>query len=610
MIVRLRPCRRLLFLLLAALLTACIPTLRRPPPAPVLARRLVLALDGVDYRDVVAARNRGLFASFRSPSRLVSTFPSISDIAWHEIFRVLPPRGYQRIYYSAGANDVVGAPLDAIRPIEFEDRMDMAFGAKFHHLGAYLISNTIARREVNVAVRDFFSFSGRPTVYVYNVGPDALQHTRGDLDTYLQHLDAKLIALGAEYLRRTGQTLEIVMLSDHGHNRAVDAKFLPVVKALEARGFRSAQALRASTDVAFSVDGVTTGFGVFAAPDSLVSLTSLLAAMDGVEMVSMRVSDSVFVVRNATLQARIHWRPERLGDRYRYDPFAGDPLGYASILDRMRRDTVLDRDGFADAATWVRYSAHADYPVAPVRIVRGHTVVTLNPAPILVSIADAFRVGLGLVSIANRMRPLGGTHGALSVTNSLGVLMTNFRDTHDDLTATVNEQFDGFRDLGDVRVTSSGARVTSAWLVTHDPRGPFGRTGSPSTTRAGSEALEVWITDQQRAWADGRGSFFVDVRRARRDNRPSALVSTSYLPLPEPAPAGFAKEGWTAAPDRQHYLLPLSSLLVAALEPNTEYEVRVVLDRLDPTGSNARIASKPVALLVLRTNHQGELWPF
>ncbi len=605
-------CREFRFyvLLLAVLLAGCLPTFRRSVPAPLLARRLVLALDGIDYRDVVAAGERGLFAGFHRPSKLISTFPSISDIAWHEIFRVQPPRGYQRIYYSAGYNDVMGAPLDAIRPIEFEDRMDMAFGARFHHLGAYIISNTISRREVDVVARDFFTITGRSTVYAYNVGPDALQHTRGDLERYLTHLDQRLVALETEYVRRTGRPLEIVVVSDHGHNRATEAKFLPVVPVLQARGFRVAERLRSATDVAFSVDGVTTGFGVFAAPDSLTALSVLLAEISGVDMVSMRVSDSVFLVRNATQQARIDRRSGPRGDRYRYAPLNGDPLRYASTVTQMRRDAVLDVDGYADAATWVRYTASADFPAAAVRIVRGHTVVTLNPAPILVSIADAYRVGLGMVSMANRLRPLGGTHGALSATNSLGVVMTNFQETRDDLTTTVSEQFAGFADLGGVRIKTSGARLTSAWLIGRDQRSPFDAAAGISVAAAGRDALEVWITASQLVWTGGHGLVFVDIRRSRLDHRPSSLVGTSYLPLSAQAVDGTVNDGWIAAPDRLRYLLPLSRILVEPLEPNTDYDVRVVLDRLATAGTEARIATSPLAELRLRTNGKGELWPY
>lgn len=47
--------------------SGCLP-IRRPAPTPApeeLPRRLVLALDGLDFRDVQDARARGQFAAFR-----------------------------------------------------------------------------------------------------------------------------------------------------------------------------------------------------------------------------------------------------------------------------------------------------------------------------------------------------------------------------------------------------------------------------------------------------------------------------------------------------------------------------------------------------------------
>ncbi len=577
----------------------------------------------------MAARERGLFAAFRPPSRLISTFPSISDIAWHDILGVLPPRGYQRIFYSNGQNDVIGGALDAIRPIEFEDRMDMAFGTKFHHLSAYIASNAVARNEIDVATRDFFRISGRPTVYVYNVGPDALQHTRGNLNEYLQHLDKKLTWLQGEYRRRTGRDLEIVVLSDHGHNRGIDAKFVPILKALEARGFKEVHQLRGPTDIAFSIDGVTTGFGLFAKPDSLGALASLLAATEGVDVVSTRLDDSTFAVQAGTQRARIERRGSaenaRSPERYRYVPIDGDPLAYAAALARLKADGALDRDGFAAAGAWVRYTAAAKYPAAVLRIARGHTSITLNPAPILVSVADGFRVGQGMVSLANRMRPLGGTHGALSASNALGVLMTTFVDTHDDATPFVRQQLGGFSDLGPVRLKGSGARLTSLWSIDNDARSPFGH-GAPVDVRDGPSqtivpapllgsrpALEVWLTTKEVQTVGPNDAFLVEIRRVRSASKESALIATSYLPLLRVSTTGEsvgAGPGWMASADRQRYVLALGESLTSALAADTQYEFRIVLDRMSMRRGLTEVNSREIATLTLTTNAFGQLWPY
>lgn len=613
--------------LLMPLLSACATSGRRSTAGQEPARRLVLALDGIDYRDIVDARARGLFAQFRAPSRLISTFPSISDIAWHDILAVQPPRGYQRIYYSNAYNEMIGGALDAIRPIEFEDRMDMAFGAKFHHLGAYLISNTVAKREVDVTVRDFFDYTGQRTVYVYNVGPDALQHTRGDLPRYLEHLDRRLNDLQVRYQRETGRALEIVVLSDHGHNRGVGASFLPVTNHLAAHGFTARSSIRASSDVAFSVDGVTTGFGIFASETMLDSLTHALLSLEGVDVVTQRENDSVFLVRRGQETARIEQKHGATDDQYRYLPLTGDPLDVAAVYARMRQEGATDDGGYATSDAWVRYTATSHYPAAVVRIARGHTTVTLNPAPILVSVKHGFRVGLGMVSVANRMRPLGGTHGALDSANALGVLMTTYVDTQDDLTSTVRRQLDEFEDLRPVHARNATVQLTSGALIRRDRRNPF-HLHVPDSSRPSHLLLEIQLTSAQRAVMVDRAALFVEMRESRAGSRRDSVIGTSYWVPPRPdgplangdpvyvtvagsPPATVIRVGdWRMTADHQSFLLDLSALVTGPLRPSTAYTLRVLLDRLGAQGNGRPESPRTIATLVVRTNHQGELWPY
>ncbi len=592
---------------MSASLSACAGRAPTPAPTPgqALPTRLVLALDGVDYRDVMAARERGLFRAFRTPSRLISTFPSISDIAWHDILGVLPPSGYQRVFYSNAYQEVLGTTLDAIRPIEFETRMDMAFETKFHHLGAYLMSNTVARREVDVTVDDFFKFAGRSTVYVYNVGPDALQHTNGNLAGYLAHLDAQMEALRTSYRERTGRELEIVLLSDHGNNHVSGAKFLPIEKALSARGFRIAESLRATTDVAFSVDGVTTGFGVFCYADSVPAVARLLAGMDGVELVSRRVNDSTFAVLEGDDEGRIDFRPGPTGnaraDRFRYRPLHGDPLHYASVLAELQAAHAIDADGFADVDAWREHSVTADLPVAVVRIVRGHRTVTLNPSPILVSIRPTHRIGLGLASITDRIFSLGGTHGSLSTASSLGVLMTTFTDTHDDITETVREQLNGFRDLGDVRYRASNGRLTSLALLARDVRGPFAAQVPPSAANDTTLAVEVWLTPDQMARMSDATTVRVDIRPQHADNVLGRVIAERTLPFvaPPSAPA------WRASRDGRYYYLPLSALDLPTLARDATYSISVRV--ADPPDSKGKRTERQVARFTVKTTRNGGL---
>src|SRR5262249_12917887 len=84
--------------------------------AQALPQRLVLCLDGVSWRDVKALqegvvtnehghqRGTRVFAfaqGYYPVSRLISTFPSCSDVAWTEMLGNHPLPGYQRSYFDA-----------------------------------------------------------------------------------------------------------------------------------------------------------------------------------------------------------------------------------------------------------------------------------------------------------------------------------------------------------------------------------------------------------------------------------------------------------------------------------------------------------------------------
>lgn len=551
---------------------------RRTVPATDLPRRVVLALDGVDFRDVVAARDRGRFSAFLPPARLISTFPSISDIAWHAIFGVYPPAGYQRVFFSTRHNAVLGDALSAIRPIEYEERMDYAFDTKFHHLGAYLISWPVARREVDDDVAFILSTRGRQTAYLYNVGPDALQHTRGNVAQYLDHLDTRLTALQQQYRERTGRLLEIVLLSDHGHNRAWDATFIPVVDALAANGFVASPSIASPNHVAFSVDGVTTGFGVFTHADSVQRVAQLLASIPGVDVVTSRRSDSLFVVQQWTRDslgverqavAQVEWSRRGAVALYRYVPVTGDPLLLATIVQRMRRDGALDAQGFATEPTWTTYTADAPYPVALVRIVHGHLAATRNPAPILVSLRDGFRVGLGMVSIANRMRPLGGTHGALSATNAVGVVMSNVRAPHDDLATQVRSQFGGFDDLRTPAIVVPALAVVDAGMLRSDRlhQREWDSIAVPGDTGA---VVVLSLPSSHLTWAGADAQVRFEVRRKDQGRDGGTLVGSTVLPL--------GAVGRNAAGTQ--WAWPAPSVGLSGLIPGDVYGVRVRLERI------------------------------
>ena len=128
-----------------------------------LPQRLVIALDGIAYRDVKSLQegvtctniwgtvlHRHAFTSdegYFPVGRMISTFPSTSDVAWTDIFGNRPLPGYQRTYYSVAANAEFS--LNGLTStVEHERQMDWQADNNFVRSMGYIYSVQIGRAHV------------------------------------------------------------------------------------------------------------------------------------------------------------------------------------------------------------------------------------------------------------------------------------------------------------------------------------------------------------------------------------------------------------------------------------------------------------------------------
>jgi hypothetical protein len=193
----------------------------------------------------------------------------------------------------------------------------------------------------------------------------------------------------------------------------------------------------------------------------------MLPDLEGVDCLTARVPGHPhqFVIVNARRErARVDWRPE--SDSFRYVPEDGDPLGYQPVLDALACKHQFDADGFAAADTWMRETLTHRYPLAPERIVRGHTQVTLNPASILISLTNGYVHCSWVLKQFSSLIRQGGTHGGLDNLTSEGVLLSNFAPTTDTSTRRVAALYDGFRGLRAIASTPTQPDGTSSNLQT------------------------------------------------------------------------------------------------------------------------------------------------
>lgn len=458
----------LFVLLVLSLSTLC------PSITFALPRRLVLGLDGVAYRDMRALQagvtytnfwgrriHRQAFSSqegYFPASRLISTFPSTSDVAWTDIYGDRPLPGYQRTYFSVAANSQI-----IINPItttmEHESQMDFQLENGVFRTMGYIYPVHTYDMEVHKMISDFWKTTGKDgSYYVYIRASDDAQHLGRDIFAMLSMLDERLQKMRARYRQQEGRDLQILVLSDHGHNHATSAKRVEVGSFLQKAGYRLADSIDGPKDVVLPTTGIEDWVEIHNAPAATEALVPLLTGLEGVDLVTGRDPDhsNRFIVMNSTGErATIDWNSKN--NTYRYAPEKGDPLGYLPVMDVLRKKGLLDSEGFATADVWMTATMTNRYPMALQRIARGLTRVTLNPATILISLQNDYVHCGKLLLKAASLSPFGSTHGALDSINSDGVVLSNFEPTHDTSSDRVAGLFGNFHGVNNFREEQSGA---------------------------------------------------------------------------------------------------------------------------------------------------------
>jgi hypothetical protein len=423
-----------------------------------LPARLVLLLDGVSYRDVkalqegtVLSRDGKLYLQafqngYYPASRLVSTFPSISDPAWCEILGKPPPPGYQRTYFNAATGSEVyqnGVTSSA----DYEKQVTWQMGGSFRRLSNYGSPVRAFRYEVSEAIKSFLqSTGGVASFYALIHSTDSAQHLWGDINSMLCLLDEKLRTLRATYRAREGKELEILILSDHGNNHAGGGKRVAIRSLLARNGYRITKTLARPKDVVLPTAGIETWIEIHNSPSETTNLVQLLSHLDGVGLVTAPLpaqTNRFMVVSSKGEQAVIEWNTK--DNSFKYEMKLGDPLGYEPVVAALADNCALDAQGFATADDWAAETLTHHYPVALERIARGHTTVARNPASILVSLNNTHVHSGWFIMRGRVLVKSGGTHGGLDDINSTGVLLSSFTPTSDTSTSRVPELFGAAR---------------------------------------------------------------------------------------------------------------------------------------------------------------------
>ena len=380
-------------------------------------RRLLLCLDGVPHRLIGEAKTRGLFDSFGPPTRLLSPFPTMTNVALSAMLGASPPQGYESLYFDRKAGELRGGirkylgrrTPDKI-PSSYMDDLDYQEPLPFEFL-IYVAPEKVWRTDMQRFRERFRTAPQTRDYFAFLKATDGLLHAQGPsrLAVALESLDRIL----REIQQYCGDETEIVMFSDHGmnleENRRVD-----LATNLRRQGYRVVSRFSDAREREVSVPAF--GLCSYAAaycgdPGVVPDVARALVEVEGVDFVVYKNGNEV-ALKSSRGDAGI----ERSENSFRYTATSGDPLELQN----------LDHQDFVSDEAWFEETKAHRYPDALANI---HASLfsprVKQTADILISLRDGYYYGW---SPFGRFVRLAATHGNALQSSSNAFVMSTHRE--------------------------------------------------------------------------------------------------------------------------------------------------------------------------------------
>lgn len=398
---------------------------------PTRPRRLLLCLDGVPHALIKVAQGRGLFESFNRPTRLLSPFPTMTNVALSAMLTASPPAGYESLYFDREARELRGGikkylgrrTPDKI-PSSYMDELDYQEPLAFEFL-IYVAAETVWRSDMQ-RFREHFRAAPRDRDYfAFLKATDGLLHSRGPerLAIALESLDQIL----NEIQQVCGRETEILLFSDHGMNLRENRR-ANLVRHLQHCGFNVGSTLnnRGNRAVSIPAFGLCSYAAAYCVGDEIIpQVAQTLTGEPGVDFTVYRDGSTV-VVNGHQGSARIEKREANGESFYRYITSSGDPLSLGPVMRSLKAAGQLDEEGFGHDAIWFAQTNSHDYPDALANIYSSLSRARVkHTADVLISLRDGYYFGW---SPFGRMVRLAATHGNAQSPSSNAFMMSTHRE--------------------------------------------------------------------------------------------------------------------------------------------------------------------------------------
>jgi hypothetical protein len=366
---------------------------------------VVLLLDSVPFEVMQERYAGGDFRWFGAPVKMISAFPSLTEICYSEIFNTPPLPGVIDTQYDPRIGKRRGDLWSRVggdaQPWERRTHYHASYD---EHGLSFLDPRAWYAAELQRAY-DAIETSPDRVKYVYFASAASMVCKYGR-DGATEVLDgARKLCLRLLYERRGA--VRISMMADHGHN-LVPTKNVTLDQTLKDAGFRVADRIRSDDDVVISINGLVTNASFHTRRPADVARA--LVWNEAIELAIYREGDRT-IVRSRDGAAVIETR----GDRYRYVPIDADVLGYRGLK------IDADDDGFSTERAWLEATIDHEYPNGPPRVAAAMSRVVVSVPDVIVSVRDGYSTGKPEYEKWIEMR---STHGGLNQINCATFVMS------------------------------------------------------------------------------------------------------------------------------------------------------------------------------------------
>jgi hypothetical protein len=377
---------------------------------------LAVCLDGVPYDVMAKLWDEGLFREFSRPVKMISVFPSVSDVALTEVLHAERVPGYENLYFDLERNRTAGGALSTVSKarIPYLEILDYDEPGIFKGI-AYILPVKTYRADLGRFLKRYQASNLR-RYQAHLCSTDSLCHvmTPADFRQLLHEVDTLLREI---FLRREG-ALDLVVFSDHGNSQVLSTR-VDVERFLAERGFRVESSVQSEKSVVIPGFGLVGVMALYCRPESTAKLAQVLSRCEGVDFCAFLDRGVAQIISR---EGAGHILANSSEQSLKYETIGGDPLHLASIQQQLVHGGQVDSQGFVRSDDWFNATAEHEFPDAVNAIYRGLTNHVTNRASLLVSLKDGYHYGS---KFFDRLVTLRSTHGSLRRTSMTGFFMRN-----------------------------------------------------------------------------------------------------------------------------------------------------------------------------------------